>query len=67
MKDSVDFAVCVDYKEDMQFKLSIVITVLKRFLTVTLESFYTPTFIMISVARGKYVYGYDWKKPQTSF
>jgi hypothetical protein len=50
---SVDYAIRVNYIENMLHKLWIVIPVLKRLVTLILMDIYAPLVILISVINGK--------------
>jgi hypothetical protein len=50
---SVNYAIHVNCREDMQCKLRTVIHVLKRFVTLIIEDSYAPIVTMINVINGK--------------
>ena len=53
MRKSVDYAIQINCKEAIQHKLKIVVSVLKIFVTLTLEVSSVPIVTMIIVINGK--------------
>ena len=64
MTKSVVYAIHVNCKEDMQYKLKIVIPVLKIFVNLTLEASYAPIVTTINVINEKNLPWCDWKTPE---